>query len=129
MADSELSDRLNRLLSDPNALAGLMNLAGSLMNGAGSSPGASPPGTAPMGTISSGASPGDTAGAWPAVPPPEILPPKNPPDLFRVPSADPRCELLRALKPYLSSRRAERVETMVKILTVLSLSGNGRGDL
>lgn len=36
---------------------------------------------------------------------------------------DPRCALLYALRPYMSKKRADRIETLVKVLSVSELAG------
>lgn len=100
MAD-ELASRLNALLSDPNALQQIMSLASGIMEGEKSQA-------------------ASQASAFS-----EPMPQTAEQQLFNASPIgnDARCELLHALRPFLHGRRADRIESMIRILQISKLLG------
>ncbi len=104
--DGDIASKLGSLLSDPQALSSLMSVVGPMLSGGGS------------------------AAEAPSEPAPSSPEPELPVSSFNFGSRldssggsfDKRCELLRALKPYLRSERAGRVDMMIQMLQLLSLA-------
>ena len=97
--EENLSEKLQALLADPEAVAKIAAIASSLGAGA-----VDPPA-------------------------PEPSPPPSAPALsssVAVPSAgkDPRLELLRALRPLVAEQKQKRIDDLMQIATVASLLGN-----
>ena len=131
MADAEFSERLNQLLSNPEALSQILSTAMSLFPSGKASDRREddhPPsgkddfvqeqesGTAsdfrserdPVDALPVGAFSGLKSGGF---------------DNFGgSKSGDHRCELLRALKPYLRHSRTDKVDMMIKVLQVSALT-------
>lgn len=92
---ADLSEQLRGLLADPAAMEKIASIAGSLSAGGSTSPPA--PSAEP---------------AW--TPKPAVLP--------SVPQKrDPRAELLRALRPFVSREKQERLDEILKLLTIADL--------
>lgn len=125
MENNDIGNVLGKLLEDPETLSRLMTVAGGIMEGMkleGQSE------RADHGSDRSddekGSEQSDEATAQPIK--------DNTADTAKLiasllggikPKAnDPRCALLYALKPYLSSQRAERIDTLVKALGVTELA-------
>lgn len=88
--DSDISEKLNEVLSDPEKLKGVMSLASTLMS-----------------QTSSGEK---TAESLADTHPPSPVQP------------DRRGELLRALKPFLSGERRDRIDKILRIITLAGVA-------
>lgn len=93
MAD-DFNSKLNGLLSDPNAIRQIMSMASGLMNKSNDRPQPEEP------TVES------------------FQKPEMP---FQMPKDD-RCELLCALKPFLKSDKAQKIDLMIRILQIANLT-------
>lgn len=93
--EENLSEKLQSLLADPDAVAKIAAIASSLGNG---TPAPSQPPPAPEPSV--------PAGAFPTV------------------GKDPRLELLRAIRPLVAEQKRKRIDDLVQIATVASLLGN-----
>lgn len=143
MADAEFSERLNQLLSNPEALSQILNTAMSLFPSGKDSGGRREDRDDPI-----------PAGKADFVQEQESEPasrhefrpePKQTSDdalpvgafsglksggfdnFGGSKSGDHRCELLRALKPYLRHSRADKVDMMIKVLQVSALTRSSFG--
>ena len=110
----DLSEQLQKMLSDPAAMSQVMQIAGSLM-------GQSPPAAeaAPASETDAQDSPPDAAASAPSLPPelPKLL------DMLTANSgSDPRAALLTALKPYLSEGRRERADALIRALRLAAVA-------
>ena len=126
---------LSKLLNDPAALSSVMNIAGSLMNNLPketAESGAEPSNVQPEpisendgGNVSTSANSSD--GAVPT------SSPQSMPDLSALSAlakiagngnkkSDPRCNLLNALRPYMSHGRTEKIDMMIKALGLAELA-------
>ena len=94
--EENLSEKLQSLLADPDAVAKIAAIASSLGS---STPAPSPPPPPAPG-------PSVPAGAFPPV------------------GKDPRLELLRAIRPLVAEQKRKRIDDLVQIATVASLLGN-----
>lgn len=127
MAENDIGKSLSALLEDPEALSRVMKLAGTLM------------GNMQAQEEQTGQSDGRTTD--------KATPPKKPdedektsehsessvPDFSALPAllgsigakntSDPKCALLTALKPYMAHGRAEKIDSLIKILKLSELAG------
>ena len=132
MNDNDIRDALGKLLSDPEALSGIMSTASALLGGASAQPVAdTPQSTLPQPTLQQAESPTvkDSENATAA--------PLGGLDLASLAGLfgaavkdDPRCNLLYALRPFLSRERAEKIDGLVKAMKLANaaeklLSNNG----
>lgn len=109
----DLTGKINELLSDPESMEKIKNLAGMF---AASGDGSSPPDTAGKRDEKNGGSGGlDDS----QIDPEMLLKLKNAMDLMK--KDDPRVDFLIALKPNLSSDRRKKVDEAIHILRLLSL--------
>ena len=110
MADDrspDLSAMLGQLMSDPQALAGLMNMAGALFSAQSGSAAPTEPAPEPSDSLPAMASQPNAAA--------------NSPD-----SAE--AALLCALKPYLRPSRAAKIDSMLGMLQAMKLFGMFMGN-
>ena len=131
MADAEFSERLNQLLSNPEALSQILSTAMSLFPSGKASDRREddhpPSGKADFvqeqesGTASDFRSERDPVDALP-VGAFSGLKSGGFDNFGGSKSGDHRCELLRALKPYLRHSRADKVDMMIKVLQVSALT-------
>ena len=96
--DADLSGKLNEILSDPDKLKTVMSAVSGIMGQSEKSPSEEIP-----------------------VQKTEAVPP-SPPSVPALKSNE-RTELLRALKPFLSKDKCERIDKMLKIMTFAELAG------
>lgn len=108
----DMTEKINQILSDPESMEKIKNLAGMFANSQGS---ADNSGGETKHNDDSG---GDDTG----------LPPIDPATLFKIKNAldvikkdDPRINLLVALKPVLNYKRRQKVDEAIHILRLLSL--------
>jgi len=108
MNDSDLSGVLSGLLQDPEALSGIMKLAEGFMGGTRSE---------------------------------KTEPPKDPPETENVPdrnaavlptrfiggSSNESCALLAALRPFVSDKRKESIDAIIKILKLTDMASGFLG--
>lgn len=96
--DADLSEKLNAVLNDPERLKGMMSVISSLTDRMSAEQGAehTQENTDVLQTLSI----------------PEILP-----------KSDKRGELLRALKPFLSDDKRERIDKILRIMTLAGIAG------
>ena len=94
--DADLSGKLNEILSDPDKLKTVMSAVSGIMGQNEKAPAEAPVQKAEQ--------------------------PPSPPSVpaFR---SNERTELLRALKPFLSKEKCERIDKMLKIMTFAELAG------
>ncbi len=126
MDNNDISAALNKLLSDPTALANAMSVANSIM------------GNLPSGDAVSGSQASPSEGTEPPkvseenlVSPPEqndAQPSLNSlaalaPLLSEGKKNDPRCALLYALKPYMGHGRGDKIDTLVNLLKIADIAG------
>lgn len=112
--DDSLTEKIRTLLADPESLARIMQIAGSLSGGTSGSAAAptEAPQSDPVPVIPAAASvPPKPSGAVPA---------GNLNGLLRT---DPRVDLLRALRPLVAEEKRARLDDLVRIATVASLLG------
>ncbi len=102
---SELEDRLNSILSDPEQMARISSLAQSLMGG-GEGP------SAPTGDAGGGALPGKLA---------ELL--------SRQGGDGEKQALLNAMKPYLSEKRRNKLDRALRLTRLAHLASLAMGEL
>ena len=114
---SELENKLNTLLADPEAMAQVMNLAQSLQSQLGGDAGAAPPPTetpappsAPLGDLLGGIDPALLTRLLPVVQ-----------QLNRRESSE-AAALLYALRPFLRTERQEKVERAVQLARLFHLA-------
>lgn len=114
---SELENKLNTLLADPEAMAQVMNLAQSLQSQLGGDAGAAPPPTetsappsAPLGDLLGGIDPALLTRLLPVVQ-----------QLNRRESSE-AAALLYALRPFLRAERQEKVERAVQLARLFHLA-------
>ena len=112
MNENEIGSVLNNLLSDPGALSGIMQMAGSLLGNADKndteqkSTEVSKELTVPQ---------EDTQSSTEAqLPDLSVLAGL----LGNKSKHDPRCELLSALRPFVNSHRSERIDQLIKLLRI-----------
>ena len=96
--DADLSEKLNAVLSDPERLKGMMSVISSLADKSG-----------PEQITEKTAEAADAIQSF-AIP--DILP-----------KSDKRGELLRALKPFLSDDKRERIDKILRIMTLAGIAG------
>jgi len=144
MDSNDIGEKISKLLEDPGALAGLMSIAGNLMKNQDFSNLVEDGAQSAIAkeTNAVGESVKDTAD-----PQKSSIPAGN----FHTQGADspnaeqslaalaelitkqkandPRCTLLYALKPYMNHDRAEKIETLVKILKISDLAGGFLGNI
>jgi len=115
--NGDLSEQLQKMLSDPAAMSQVMQIAGSLM---GQSTPAAPADSAasPQDSPQQDAA-ADAAAAMPSLPP-EL--PKLLGALTADGASDPRASLLIALKPYLSDARRERADALIRALKLAAVA-------
>ena len=107
---SELEERLNSILNDPEQMARISSLAQSLMGGAGEGP-----------------QPGGGSAAPPA---PESALTGKLAALLGQQSGDPdKRALLEAMKPYLSEKRRGRLDRAMKLTRMAKLAKLALGEL
>ena len=96
--DADLSEKLNAVLNDPERLKGMMSVISSLTDRMNAEQGAehTQESTDVLQTLSI----------------PEVLP-----------KSDKRGELLRALKPFLSDDKRERIDKILRIMTLAGIAG------
>lgn len=105
---AELSERIRELLSDPDAAEKIAAIAGSLSaGGGGQSPGAA-----------SGSSPGEVRAVSPAAPAGAA---GGFPGMRPAAKRDPKLELLQALRPFVGEEKQERLDDLLRIMTVANL--------
>ena len=107
--NGDLSEQLQKMLADPEAMSQVMQIAGSLMGQSATAP----------------ADPADPAAAPPAGSPSASLPPELPRLLGALSAdgaGDPRAALLTALKPYLSDARRERADALIRALKLAAVA-------
>jgi hypothetical protein len=94
--DADLSGKLNEILSDPDKLKTVMSAVSGIMGQSEKSPAEAP-----------------------------LQKAEQPPPTPSVPAfkSNERTELLRALKPFLSRDKCERIDKMLKIMTFAELAG------
>ncbi len=93
--EENLSEKLQAILADPEAVSRIAAIASSLGSGAPATP--APPAPATPSSAVGGVS---------------------------LPGKDPRLELLRALRPLVAEQKQKRIDDLVQIATVASLLGN-----
>ncbi len=118
-----LKQQLSGILEDPEAMARIMSIAGSLMGGmnqSGDSPeppkeseGEAPPQKEAKNDASPSADGFDLSAALPAIAGILKSDRKN----------DPRTNLLYALKPYMSHDRGEKIDMLVKAMKLADIAG------
>lgn len=92
--DSDITNKLNEVLSDPEKLKSVMSVVSTFM-GSQSQP---------------------QPAQQPVQPPPPV-------EVFNTKESNSRTELLRALKPFLSEEKCARIDKILKIMTVAQLAG------
>lgn len=124
MNDTDLNAALKGLLSDPEALSGIMSIANGLM----SAP------SLPDGAADGNVDAADTKVGNDAAEPvsDESHTANTPalPDLSAIASIlgshsgkkDPRCELLGALRPFVDNGRRERIDQLIKLLRLADMA-------
>ena len=105
---SELEDRLSSILSDPEQMARISSLAQSLMGGGGDAP------TRAETQTASGLS-----GALGSL----LSPPKR-----ETPGGDPQA-LLKALQPFLSEKRRQKLSRAMRLARMASLARMAMGEM
>ena len=109
--NGDMNELLGRVLNDPAAMGNIMKIAQGLMNNP------SPPSPEPE----QEEPPAQNDNGNPAA----QLPPGLLSGLPKILSYDEnRANLLKALKPYLSDGRREKVEHILNILNILQMAGN-----
>ena len=106
---SELEDRLNRFLSDPEQMARINSLAQSLMGGAGDAP-------------PSGDAGGESA-------PESALPGKLAALLGQQSGDGDKRALLEAMKPYLSEKRRGKLDRAMRLTRMAKLARLAMGEM
>ncbi len=138
------SDKIKELLSDPNNLEKIAALVGSMSGGglsgllagtAQTPPSAQNPSVEPEAT-SAGALPESVSDPPPVgddskavFSPLSGVPPVAPSALFSGASGDKRIALLKAIKPYVSDAKKERVDGLVRAISVAGLLNNYKNGL
>lgn len=107
---SELEDRLNSILSDPEQMARINSLAQSLMGGAGDAP-----------------QTGDPAGRDSA--PESALPGKLAALLGQQSGDGDKRALLEAMKPYLSEKRRGKLDRAMRLTRMAKLARLAMGEM
>ena len=116
---SELEDRLNSILNDPEQMAQISSLAQSLMGGAGGQSPSSPEGLAAMAETLSG-----NGNA-----PNSALLRKLSGLLGQSGADDEKRALLEAMKPYLSEKRRGKLDRAMKLTRMAHLARLAMGEL
>ena len=127
-SNNDIGNMLSKLLEDPSTLASVMSIAGNLMNNL-------PKESAPREETKESA--GDSIPAESGEPEKETVPTANfqsVPDLSAISAlaglaggsnkkSDPRCNLLNSLRPFMGHGRDEKIDMMIKALSLAELAG------
>ena len=126
MDSNDISAALNKLLSDPSALANAMSIASSIMGNLPSEHDApateGPPTAVAENSQEAKKSDVNTAAVNDTASPINSLAALAP-LLSEGRKNDPRCALLYALKPYLGHGRADKIDTLVNLLKIADIAG------
>jgi hypothetical protein len=122
--NDDFSNKVKSLLEDPDMLAKIVAIAGSL--GGGQAASAAPPAT----PTAASQPPSVQTVAEQNSPTPEVTEQAKPPQIPSIPSiptaapkTDPRLALLNSLKPFLRAEKQAKVDTLTRALTVANLFG------
>lgn len=127
-----ITESLKGMLDDPETMKSILSLAGSLMGSLSSGEPDTekePSSSHPTEAEENGKSePSGMTGTADQASAPDIrsLFPKGT-DLSRL-GSEKQQRLIRALRPYLSPRRRETADSILRLMTVLRLAGTGLGD-
>ncbi len=139
MQDNDYAKQLSSILEDPEAMAKVMSLAGSLMGSLGDTERAGEP----MQRVSAENADGDEPNSIPTSVPPRDSE-KNTAHGIDIGAAsalagligngkknDPRTNLLFALKPFMTNERAKKIDMLIKAMRLADIAGGfiGSGGL